>query len=472
MSQFEKDARKVIGHNADITIIRSTKRLDVGMKSTMADERKQALEQWMRQYSDASHFLWIEPEKWNLVTEKSLGNLMKKAVETWADFVIPTRARLADILSQEAENIPNAQWGMNTLPKFQAWTETRANKKLRKDSGEYHDSYFGPVLLKKWAGTDKYLASTHPTRGINVLTPLEGQADWLEVADADVDYSYADVQRTFENGETDASGNHVSPRQGEKVAEEYATKRMKQYMDIVYAWQKAKDVFPTYHKNLIYSQQQFTQMPSEQLKEAYNDLVEILSKLGQEKEDLGNVSLSDSYKTLKERYVSWKSNIHKDIEAFENKLTLKETKRREIWLYSDEAFSKLDTADQELFLNDFREEVQSYYERCQQALSKKDGPVYKAMIVKVGDDEDKLIGYYNNNNDIPNTISLDNAKEAYSTLKKLYIKFNPTDYTTSIDSQMTMGTQVSHPVFEEDSDIQVLEDRLRKRETKDIPSEK
>jgi len=94
------------------------------------------------------------------------------------------------------------------------------------------------------------------------------------------------------------------------------------------------------------------------------------------------------------------------------------------------------------------------------------------MIVKVGDDEDKLIGYYNNNNDIPNTISLDNAKEAYSTLKKLYIKFNPTDYTTSIDSQMTMGTQVSHPVFEEDSDIQVLEDRLRKRETKDIPSEK
>jgi len=45
MSQFEKDARKVIGHNADITIIRSTKRLDVGMKSTMADERKQALEQ-------------------------------------------------------------------------------------------------------------------------------------------------------------------------------------------------------------------------------------------------------------------------------------------------------------------------------------------------------------------------------------------------------------------------------------------
>jgi hypothetical protein len=50
---------------------------------------------------------------------------MNTAQSTSADFVIPTRMQLAETLSENEE--PS---GIHTLPKFQARTETRANKVL------------------------------------------------------------------------------------------------------------------------------------------------------------------------------------------------------------------------------------------------------------------------------------------------------------------------------------------------------
>lgn len=261
MSDFEKNVREISKDNDKISIIRTQKRLEWWTKSTMADERKQALEDWLTKYPNVWHFLWIEPEKWNLITKESLTNLMKTADESNADFVIPTRKQIAETLSQEEQKS-----GMHTLPKFQARTETRANKALWKETWEYHDSYFGPVLLKRGTGTQEYLSSPHPTRGINVLTPIEWKKSWLSVSSTPVDYSYDPVQKTFEDGDTDAVGNEIDSKTWKQQSDTYKAKRINQYMDIVYANQKPESVFPEYYKNKIYSDDKFSKLtPEKQL---------------------------------------------------------------------------------------------------------------------------------------------------------------------------------------------------------------
>ncbi len=331
ISQFEKDAHDIIWNNDNILIIRTTKRLE-WWKSTMADERKQALEQWMDAYTDASHFLWIEPEKSDLIKQESLGAIMKSANETGADFVIPTRAKLAYVLNKNTnKKYPDhAQGGTNTLTNLQARTEVRANERLSIEAyrkkigeeerkalyekfkeqipekkhensytfGEYliekelvhvHDSFFGPVLLKKWTGTTKYLESDHPTRGVNVLTPIEGKNEWLKVSDARVDYRYDPNQTNFENGETDSDGKPIAAEQWKKIADEFKKKRIKQFMNLIYQDQKPEDVFPTYYNNLIYSQERFNSMNPAEQKEAYKNLFKIVK---------------DTYKDVNKNYQS------------------------------------------------------------------------------------------------------------------------------------------------------------------------
>lgn len=234
-SQFEKNVREIVGDSSLISIIRTERRLEWGTKSTMADERKQSLEQGLSLYPDSNYFLWIEPEKSNLVTEASLAQMIKTAQETGADFVIPARAQLTYILGQDNKKVPDiSAGGMNTLPEFQAWTETRANRALRKETGEYHDSYFWPVLLKRWTWTEQWLQSTHPQWGINVLTPIEGKQKWLSVASAPVIYDYDERQRMFENGEIDGEGNPLSPQEQQAQAKSYKNKRVIQYSTIIY----------------------------------------------------------------------------------------------------------------------------------------------------------------------------------------------------------------------------------------------
>jgi hypothetical protein len=234
MSSFEKSVHALIGDTSTVIVMRTHKRLAWGTQSTMADERKQALEYGLESYPDSDHFLWIEPEKANLVTQQSLSTIAKTAQETAADFVIPTRAKLAYVLNQNGKKMPDTSlWGINTLPEFQARTETRANTVLRKDTGEYHDSYFGPVLLKRWTWTEQYLNSPHPTWGVNVLTPIEWRKNWLSVVAAPIDYSYDDRQRLFENGDIDGEGNQLSPEEKRQQAKKYKKKRVKQYQTIV-----------------------------------------------------------------------------------------------------------------------------------------------------------------------------------------------------------------------------------------------
>lgn len=235
VSQFEKKVRQIIWDSSMINVIRTKKRLEEGTASTMADERKQSLEYGLALYPDNNNFLWIEPEKANLVTEESLAKIIQTAQETGADFVIPARAQLTYILGQDNKKIPDiSAGGMNTLPEFQARTETRANRALRKGTDEYHDSYFGPVLLKRWTWTEQWLQSTHPQWGINVLTPIEGKQKWLSVASAPVIYDYDERQRMFENGEIDGEGNPLSPQEQQAQAKSYKNKRVTQYSTIVY----------------------------------------------------------------------------------------------------------------------------------------------------------------------------------------------------------------------------------------------
>jgi hypothetical protein len=234
-SQFEKDLRHIIWDNSTISIIRTQKRLDGGTTSTMADERKQSLEHALFLYPKNNHFLWIEPEKANLITAASLSKIIQTAKETGADFVIPARAQLSYILNQDNKKVPDISvWGMNTLPEFQARTETRANKALRKDMWESHDSYFWPVLLKRWTWTEQWLQSPHPQWGINVLTPIEGKKKWLSVATTPVDYHYDNRQKMFENGEIDAEGDALPLEKQKSQAKKYKRKRVEQYMQIVY----------------------------------------------------------------------------------------------------------------------------------------------------------------------------------------------------------------------------------------------
>ena len=103
----------------------------------MGDSRRQALSKAM-EISAATFFLWVEPEKDNLINEEDLEAMISGLRDDSADVVVPKRR------SKE------------TMPKFQAWIEDRANQRAMKTAGINQeeargvwDLWFGPKMFNR-----------------------------------------------------------------------------------------------------------------------------------------------------------------------------------------------------------------------------------------------------------------------------------------------------------------------------------
>jgi hypothetical protein len=80
--------------------------------------------------------------------------------------------------------------------------------------------------------------------------------------------------------------------------------------------------------------------------------------------------------------------------------------------------------------------VKELHVLCEMATNHKSGKLYEAMIRKVGN-EDNVDSYYGSQLTDLKTINSQGYDGAYTTLKKLYVKFNPLQYTSFVESQMS-----------------------------------
>lgn len=106
--------------------------------NTMGGGRREALEKAIeiaeKEGVERPVFLWTEPEKDNLITEKNLLQMIS-GIREGANIVIPERGERA--------------WGQ--LPKLQRWLEQRAEKRAKKivEFDGTLDLWFGPQVLDK-----------------------------------------------------------------------------------------------------------------------------------------------------------------------------------------------------------------------------------------------------------------------------------------------------------------------------------
>lgn len=170
--------------------------------STMGSSRRFALEEALADSEDdPDHiFMWIEPEKVDLVDPDTLTELVQPIREGVADIVVPSRKDLS------------------TLPKQQAWFEVRANQRagdLMKGQKSTLDLWFGPKVFNRRAAEyfrnykgqlDKWDAIIKPV--------LEANNAGLKVIDVPVDFSYPPGQSQQEDG---------NPAFQRKRVEQYAT---------------------------------------------------------------------------------------------------------------------------------------------------------------------------------------------------------------------------------------------------------
>lgn len=163
--------------------------------STMGSSTRLALEQAISDAKDdPDHiFMWLEPEKVELVDHDKLAQLVQPIRDGQADIVVPSRKNL------------------DTLPKQQAWIEMRANRRannlMRKnadDLGSVLDLWFGPKIFNRKAAQyftdyrgrlDKWDAIIKPV--------LNAHSDRLRVADIPVDFDYPSSQSKHEDRNPD-----------------------------------------------------------------------------------------------------------------------------------------------------------------------------------------------------------------------------------------------------------------------------
>lgn len=156
------------------------------------EDRRNALQKAIEENPNTPYYMWVEPEKDDLISEETLRSLVLKAKENEFDIVVPKRSN-------------ESTW----RPKFQEWIENRANKRvfdeLKKrwiDISEILDLWFWSKLFTKaWAqyfldyksDLDKWDSIIKP-----VVDALE---DGKKVWSIEVDYHYDTTQTENESHE-------------------------------------------------------------------------------------------------------------------------------------------------------------------------------------------------------------------------------------------------------------------------------
>lgn len=103
----------------------------------MGESRRLGLSKAMEN-TEAEYFFWVEPEKYDLINTDDLEHLLVDLEKDQTDIVVPKRS------------------SMETLTKFQAWIESRANKRAmgivgvnEQEVKEVWDLWFGPKMFNR-----------------------------------------------------------------------------------------------------------------------------------------------------------------------------------------------------------------------------------------------------------------------------------------------------------------------------------
>ncbi len=155
--------------------------VDASLK--MGESRRKALEIAM-EHQSSPYFLWVEPEKDNLITSESLNTMIDGLRKGDVDIVVPRRMN------------------KGSMPKFQAWIEDLANKRATaKMEGveEPLDLWFGPKMFNRDGA--KYFAEYKGKldKWDSIIKPvLDAHEGGSKVGSADVDYTYDPSQAKSE----------------------------------------------------------------------------------------------------------------------------------------------------------------------------------------------------------------------------------------------------------------------------------
>lgn len=171
----------------------------------MGEGRRQALKQALA-HQDANYFLWVEPEKDSLVNKDSLGSMIKGLRQNQVDIVVPRRI------------------SKKSMPKFQAWIESRANKRagrlLPSDINEPDqelDLWFGPKMFNRDGARFFAEYQGNLDKWDSVIKPvLEAAQAGKRISSVEVDYDY-----------------DLSQSESEETNVEIKRKRLDQYTKIL-----------------------------------------------------------------------------------------------------------------------------------------------------------------------------------------------------------------------------------------------
>lgn len=225
---------------------------------TMAGERRFTGSVAMKKYSDASYFLWLEPEKADLISEKSIDAILDPMRNWEADIVVPSRKSKDTLPPQQraAENRANRRAidivetkKMSTNKKFrnrykfwvlptehddritidkiyidnENWAETPNEDKWRVPyNGRMNASYdlwFGPKAFTRSSMEEDFLSYKWAKWDGIITSVVKWILDGKKVVDVPVEFSYPQDQTQLE----------TDPAQ----AEMYRKKRRIQYRYIM-----------------------------------------------------------------------------------------------------------------------------------------------------------------------------------------------------------------------------------------------
>ena len=170
--------------------------LTVNPNLGMGESRRESLR--VAEKLGAPYYLWVEPEKYDLIKPESLKVMLDGLRKDKTDIVIPKR------VSKES------------MPKLQAWIETRANKRAKELLGgefkteEELDLWFGPKMFNR-AGANYFLNYKGKLdKWDAVIKPvINAQHEGKRVSSVDVNYEYDISQSSSEVGDRNMKGKRL-----------------------------------------------------------------------------------------------------------------------------------------------------------------------------------------------------------------------------------------------------------------------
>lgn len=164
----------------------------------MGESRRKALDIAVTQFPDSKFYLWMEPEKDDLVREDSLEAMLGPLEREESDIVVPKRKSLAG------------------YPKFQKWIEQRANKRVANqlniydDEGQQLDLWFGPKMFNR-CGAEYFLNyQSSLDKWDSIIAPVvEGHRKGARIKSVVIDYRYDTIQELHEEEDSEMNRKRI-----------------------------------------------------------------------------------------------------------------------------------------------------------------------------------------------------------------------------------------------------------------------